>query len=93
MDKQTPPLVCDPLCDKGECVLNVTSESGYCKCDPFFAGETCSDYECHKFCHNKASCYVAYDDELKESKLKVFTIFVIITIFFFNITIIPYMCY
>ncbi|XP_027843018.2 low-density lipoprotein receptor-related protein 1 [Aphis gossypii] len=70
VDKQTPPLVCDPLCDKGECVLNITSELGYCKCDPFFAGETCSDYECHKFCHNKASCYVAYDDELKESKLK-----------------------
>jgi len=74
VDKQTPPLICDPPCDMGECVSNGTSALGYCKCNPFFAGETCNVYECHKYCHNKAYCYVVQESILEESKLKVVTV-------------------
>jgi len=71
----------------GECVLNVTSALGYCKCNPFFGGETCNEYECHKYCHNKASCYVLHENILEESKLKVLTVM----LFFFENVIIKLM--
>jgi integrin beta 2 len=51
---------------------------GFCKCNPFFVGETCNEYGCHKYCHNKAACYVIQGDKPEESKLKVFTV-----VFFF----------
>lgn len=51
---------CDPQCIMGTCVLNETlglnNNYGYCKCDPFFTGDSCNFYACHTFCYNKGKC-------------------------------------
>ncbi|XP_050433383.1 low-density lipoprotein receptor-related protein 1 isoform X2 [Adelges cooleyi] len=58
MAKETPSFVCEPPCLLGVCVSNGTSPLGRCKCDPFFTGDTCDVYACHKFCFNEGICYV-----------------------------------
>ncbi|XP_050540895.1 low-density lipoprotein receptor-related protein 1 [Daktulosphaira vitifoliae] len=56
--KQTASIMCEPPCLMGVCISNGTSSLGYCKCDPFFTGNTCDVYACHEFCLNEGICYV-----------------------------------
>jgi len=77
--KQTSPLICEPPCIMGVCMANGTSDLGYCKCDPFFTGDTCDYYACHTFCYNNGICYLEPGDPDQESVAMVLIVFAIIT--------------